>query len=50
MANTTVGDGKVQADRLYDNEKDMLAQLGVTFPDILFALPKMLGATLRGLG
>lgn len=49
MAKTIVGDGKVQEDRLYYNEKDMLAQLGMTFPDILFLLPKMVGAKLREL-
>lgn len=49
MAKTTVGDGKIQEDRLYYNEKDMLAQLGVTFPDFLFLLPKMVMAKLRRL-
>lgn len=50
MAKTIVGDGKVQEDRLYYNEKEMLAQLGMTFPDIVFLLPKMVGAKLRRVG
>lgn len=50
MVKTTVGDEKIHEDRPYYNEKDMLAQLGVTFPDILFVFPKMLGMKLRGLG
>ncbi|WP_152042889.1 ester cyclase [Salinigranum salinum] len=49
MAKTIVRDGKVREDRLYYNEKDMLAQLGVTFPDVLPLLPKMIRAKLRGL-
>ena len=49
MAKTIVSDGKVQEDRLYYNEKGMLAQLGVTFPDIVFLLPKMMGAKVRQL-
>jgi predicted ester cyclase len=50
MAKTTVENGKVQEDRLYYNEKDMLSQLGVTFPDVLFLLPKMVLAKLGGSG
>lgn len=49
MAKTIVGDGKIQEDRLYYNEKEMLAQLGLTFPDVVLLLPKMIGAKVRGL-
>lgn len=49
MAKTIVGDGMVQEDRLYYDQKDMYAQLGLTFPDVLFLLPKMTAAKLRGL-
>lgn len=49
MAKTIVADGKVQEDRLYYDEKEMLAQLGVTFPDFVFLLPKMMEAKVRQL-
>ncbi|WP_211694130.1 hypothetical protein [Natronomonas salina] len=41
MAKTIVRDGQVQEDRLYYDQKDMLAQLGFTFPDVIFLLPKL---------
>ena len=47
MAKTTVRDERVQEDRLYYNEREMLAQLGMTFPDVVLLLPKMAGAKLR---
>lgn len=48
MAKTEVADGLVQEDWLYYDQKEMFAQLGVTFPDVLFLLPRMVGAKLRG--
>ena len=49
MARTVVEDGLIRADRLYYDRKAMLDQLGVTFPDVLFLLPRMAGAKVRGL-
>jgi steroid delta-isomerase-like uncharacterized protein len=47
MAKTTVGDERVKEDRLYYNESEMLAQLGMTFPDVVLLLPKIVGGKLR---
>lgn len=41
MAKTIVKDGKIHEDRLYYDQKDMLAQLGFSFPDVIFLLPKL---------
>lgn len=49
MARTVVDGGRVVDDRIYYDQKEMLAQLGVTFPDVLFLLPRMAGAKVRGL-
>lgn len=49
MARTVVGDGEVLDDRIYYDQRETLAQLGVTFPDVLFLLPRMAGAEIRGL-
>lgn len=48
MAKTVVGEGRVREDRIYYDQKEMYAQLGVTFPDVLFLLPRMAAATVRG--
>lgn len=49
MAKTLITDGKIQEDFIYFDKKDMFDQLGMTFPDVLFLLPKMLGAKMRNL-
>lgn len=49
MARMAVADGQVQRDRIVYDQQAMYAQLGVTFPDVLFLLPRMVGAKLRGL-
>lgn len=41
MSKMTVADGKIQADYIYFNEKEMLEQLGFTFPDIVPLTPKL---------
>lgn len=48
MAKTIVRDGQVQQDRLYYDQKDMLAQLGFAFPDVIFLLPKLVWGKLAG--
>lgn len=48
MAKTVVRDGQIQEDRLYYDQKEMLAQLGFTVPDILYLLPTLLKAKLIG--
>jgi steroid delta-isomerase-like uncharacterized protein len=48
MAKTIVRDGEVQEDRLYYDQKDMLAQLGFTFPDVILLLPKLVWGKLAG--
>lgn len=50
MAKSIVGDGMVQEDRPYYDQEEMLARLGLTFPDVLFLPPKMTAAELRGCG
>lgn len=48
MAKTIVRDGQVQRDRLYYDQKDMLAQLGFAFPAVIFLLPKLVWGKLAG--
>jgi steroid delta-isomerase-like uncharacterized protein len=48
MAKTIVEDGQVQEDRLYYDQKEMLAQLGFSFPDIVFLFPKLVWHKLTG--
>lgn len=49
MARTLVDGGWVVDDRIYYDQKEMLAQSGVTFPDVPFHLPRMAGAKVREL-
>lgn len=48
MAKTTVKEGQISEDRLYYDQKDMLAQLGFSFPDVLFLAPKLVWGKLAG--
>lgn len=48
MAKTVIEDGEVVHDRIVYDLQAMYAQLGVTFPDILFLLPRMIAAKVRG--
>jgi steroid delta-isomerase-like uncharacterized protein len=48
MAKTTVQDGQIHEDRLYYDQKEMLAQLGFTFPDVVFLMPKLMWGKLTG--
>lgn len=48
MEKITIAEGKIQEDRIYVNEKEMLEQLGFTFPDIVPLLPKLIGEKIRG--
>lgn len=41
MSKMTLVDGKIQEDYIYFNEKEMLEQLGYTFPDIVPLIPKL---------
>lgn len=41
MSKITLVDGKIQDDYIYFNEKEMLEQLGYTFPDIIPLIPKL---------
>lgn len=43
-----IEDGEVREHRIYYDQKEMLAQLGLTFPDVLFLLPRMIGAKIAG--
>lgn len=44
-----ISNGMVQEHRIYYDQKEMLAQLGITFPDVLFLLPRMAAAKVAGL-
>lgn len=48
MAKTVISGGQIQVDSIYFDRKDMFDQIGMTFPDVLFLLPKMIGAKIRG--
>lgn len=48
MAKTTVKDGEILEDHIYYNEKELLSQLGFSFPDIVFLLPKIVWGKLGG--
>lgn len=48
MAKTTVKDGKIHEDRLYYDQKDMLAQLGFSFPDVIFLTPRLIWGKFSG--
>lgn len=47
MAKTIIEDGQLQDDYIYFNQKEMLDQLGFTFPDIIFLAPKLLVGKIR---
>lgn len=47
MSKITVADGKIQADHIYFNEKELLDQLGLTVPDVIPLVPRLVWGKLR---